>query len=285
MIIRVSIPSLALLVALLFFQNVSPQQTPPPTQHVALDFTTLPQSKVQARLEHFSTKDPEREEILRGYFADAGCPASSLTEQKVNHAKLPNLICVFPGSTESEIIVGAHFDHASEGSGVVDNWSGAAMLPSLLESLASSPRKHKFVFIGFSGEESGLTGSDYYAKKMSDEEVRETRIMVNIDCIGLGPISVWLTHSDKHFADMFYGMSKIVNFPLRVMNADLIADEDGSSFRKRNVPVLMLHSVDSDSIFILHSPDDKLSAIRMADYYKSYQLIAAYLAYLDSTLN
>jgi Zn-dependent M28 family amino/carboxypeptidase len=270
---------------LLLFENPNTQTQSPPVHLVKINVTTLPDAKVEGRLSHFSRKDPEREEILKGYFMESGCPADALTEQKVNHEKLPNVICVLSGTAESEIIVGAHFDHASEGSGVVDNWSGAAMLPSLLESLAPYPRKHKFVFVGFSGEEDGLIGSDYFAKKMSDAEVRDTRVMVNIDCIGLGPISIWLTRSDRHFADLFYAMSKSMEIPMNVMNADQVADEDGSSFRKRNIPTLMLHSVDSDSFPILHTSRDNISAIKMSDYYKSYRLIATYLAYLDSTLN
>ena len=35
---------------------------------------------------------------------------------------------------------------------------------------------------------------------------------------------------------------------------------------------------------ILHSPRDKMTAIRMNDYYDSYKLIAEYLAYLDDSL-
>jgi hypothetical protein len=35
---------------------------------------------------------------------------------------------------------------------------------------------------------------------------------------------------------------------------------------------------------ILHSPSDKMAAVKMNDYYDSYQLIAKYLAYLDDTL-
>ena len=36
---------------------------------------------------------------------------------------------------------------------------------------------------------------------------------------------------------------------------------------------------------ILHSESDNLSAIRMDDYYDSCYLIAAYLAYLDGKLD
>ncbi len=59
------------------------------------------------------------------------------------------MICVLPGNSEKVIIVGAHFDHVSDGSGVVDNWSGASLLPSLYQALKDHPRKHTFIFIGF----------------------------------------------------------------------------------------------------------------------------------------
>ena len=36
---------------------------------------------------------------------------------------------------------------------------------------------------------------------------------------------------------------------------------------------------------ILHSDSDNLSAIRVDDYYDSYHLIAVYLAYLDGKLD
>jgi len=45
-----------------------------------------------------------------------------------------------------------------------------------------------------------------------------------------------------------------------------------------------LHSVTDETWSTLHSPTDKLAAVRMSDYYDSYKLIAQYLAYLDDTL-
>jgi hypothetical protein len=45
-----------------------------------------------------------------------------------------------------------------------------------------------------------------------------------------------------------------------------------------------LHSVTDETWPMLHSPSDKLAAIRMSDYYDSYKLIAQYLSYLDNAL-
>jgi Zn-dependent M28 family amino/carboxypeptidase len=247
--------------------------------------TEVTQESIETRLRHFSRKDVEREQILKALFQEVGCRDEHLTEQPVKRAKLPNLICVLPGNGDSEIIVGAHFDHAPEGSGVVDNWSGASLLASFYQALRAEPRKHTIIFIAFSGEEGGLYGSEEYAKQLTVEQIAKIRAMVNIDCLGLGPTKVWLHHSDHHLADVFYGVSKSMDLPLGIVDAEQVADEDSSSFSKRRIPTIMLHSVTQDNISILHSKQDDIPAIKIADYYDSYRLIVTYLAYLDSTLN
>jgi len=90
----------------------------------------------------------------------------------------PKCICVLPGSSGKVIIVGAHFDHVSEGDGVVDNWSGASLLPSPYQAVKNEPRKHTYIFIGFTDEEKGEVGSHSYAQRMTKEEVAATDAMV-----------------------------------------------------------------------------------------------------------
>jgi putative aminopeptidase FrvX len=272
--------ALAAILALLFaspLQNASAQ--------TSIHLNDVPRETIETRLRSFSLKDAEREKILKTAFLEVGCRDEHLSEQAVKRAKLPNLVCVLPGSADSEIIIGAHFDHVSAGSGVVDNWSGAAMLASFYEALSIEPRKHKFVFVAFSGEEQGLFGSEEYAKQLTPEAIAKIRVMVNLDSLGLGPTKVWLSHSDHHLADVLYGISKTMNIPLAVMDGDQFGDEDSSSFIKRKVPTVMIHSVTAQNFPILHSKRDDLSAVNLADYFDSYRLISAYLAYLDSTLN
>ena len=48
---------------------------------------------------------------------------------------------------------------------------------------------------------------------------------------------------------------------------------------------LLIHSITQEPLPILHSPRDRMDAIHLADYYDTYRLIAAYLAYLDVTLD
>jgi putative aminopeptidase FrvX len=266
--------------ALLFaspFQNASAQTT--------IHLNVVSNEVIEARLRSFSRKDAEREQILKTAFQEVGCRDEHLSEQAVKRAKLPNLICVLPGSADSEIIVGAHFDHVSEGSGVVDNWTGAAMLVSFYQALTIEPRKHTFVFVAFSGEEQGLFGSEEYAKQLTPEQISKIRVMINLDSLGMGPTKVWLSHSDHHLADVLYGISKTMDIPLAVMDGDQFGDEDSSSFIKRRVPTVMIHSVTAQNFPVLHSKRDDISAVKLTDYYDSYRLISTYLAYLDSTLN
>jgi len=246
---------------------------------------TLPPEEIEKRLQRGDARDADREKSLKQMFEAAGCAGDRLVEQPVKHQKLPNVICTLPGADDSEIVVGAHFDHVEEGKGIVDNWSGAGLLPSFLEGLSIAPRKHTIVFVGFSSEEVGLKGSDYYVKQLSREQLAKIHAMINIDSIGAGPTKIWMTHSDQRLAQLFFGIAKSMHSPAGVMNADSVGDEDGSSFRLFHVPTLMIHSLTVENFPILHSSRDKISAMHMSEYYETYRLTLVYLAYLDSTLD
>lgn len=69
------------------------------------------------------------------------------------------------------------------------------------------------------------------------------------------------------------------------MNVPEGADDDADSFRDRKVPTITFHSVTTETWPVLHSPQDDFPAVKWDDYYDSYRLIVAYLAYLDQALN
>ena len=213
---------------------------------------------------------------------EAGCNGERLTEQTIRDRKQKNLICTLQGDSEGVFIIGAHFDfHEEYGDGVVDNWSGASLLPSLFESLKSQSPKHTFRFIGFAEEEKGLIGSTFYTKQLKPEEIETIRVMIDLDSLGLGPTKIWLTHSDEKMAAALKSVASALNLPLEIVNADHVGDEDSTPFRKLHIPTVMLHSITQQTLSILHSPNDNVGKIRFSDYYDTYRLIAAYLAYLD----
>jgi Zn-dependent M28 family amino/carboxypeptidase len=216
-------------------------------------------------------------------FAGAGCDDQHLSEQPVKGSKQPNVICVLPGSSSKVIIVGAHFDHVSAGDGVVDNWSGASLLPSLLEAVKIEPRTHTYIFVGFTDEEKGEVGSHFYAKQLSEEQVGATDAMVNMDTLGLAPTEIWVSHSDKRLSSALIYIAKQLGLPVKAINVEQIGSTDSEQFVARKIPSITIHSLTQETwnARILHTSKDRMSAMQLDDYYQTYKLLSAYLAFLD----
>lgn len=247
-------------------------------------YTLFGRDVIETRVKAFSTNDTQREIILKNMFTEAGC-GEHISEPAVDHVKQPDLVCVLPGQTEHVIIVGAHFDHVDAGDGVVDNWSGASLLPTLYQGLRTAPRQHTFIFVSFSGEEKGELGSRSYVNKMSKEDVERTSAMVNMDTLGLGPTAVWVSHSDRLLTAALGGIAHSLKLPISGVNVERVGSTDSEQFARRNIPRITIHSLTQNTLHILHSPRDNLSALRLDDYYDSYHLMAAYIAYLDTLLD
>ncbi len=251
-----------------------------------LEFATVTRDVMMARLKRVSHKPKERMANLKLLFEEAGCKGEHVAEQPVKGVKFPNLTCTLPGAGHSTIIVGAHYDHWERlGAGAVDNWSGATMLPNLYEALAQKPRRHRFVFAGFTAEEKGLVGSRWFAERLSAEELTRIRAYVNIDCIGLGPPKVWVNASDPQLTAALLAVGQALQLKIGGVNVDKVAADDSRSFAALKVPVVSIHSVTQQNIGILHSLQDQLPAIQPDDYYNTAKLIGAFLAYLDMRLD
>ncbi len=245
-------------------------------------YTQLQRDVIESRLRQYADRNPAREAIIKRIFEEAGC-GEHLEEQPVPHTSAPNVICTLPGAGDGMILIGAHFDHVRSGDGIVDNWSGASLLPSLYQSLSSVPRQHTYVFISFTDEEKGFVGSDFYAKRLTGEEASRIQEMIDIDTLGLGPTEVWASNSDPRLVEELTNLASAMGLPAFIMNVEGIGDSDGRSFKRRRIPIITLHTVTKDTLRILHTSNDNLAAVKLDDYYDSYRLIAAYLVLLDSS--
>jgi Peptidase family M28 len=270
-----------MLTALLFLLLLSPASS----NSVTLHFNLSPRDVMESRLKKYGGDNRQREATLKQMFGEAGC-GENIVEQPIRGSKVPNVICRLPGGSDKTIIVGAHFDRAAEGDGVVDNWSGASLLPSLYEALKVEPRKHTYLFIGFSEEEKGLVGSKFYVSRMTNEQVAGTLAMVNIDTLGLGPPEVWYSHSDRSLTLDLFHVAVVLDIQVSPLDVEQAGTSDAESFAERHIPRITIHSLTQDTwnAGILHSPKDKISEIRLEDYYNTYHVIAAYLAYLDDVV-
>ena len=257
---------------------------PAAAQTVQVKYRTLPKEEIERRLRSFQDSNSKREQKLYQMFGDAGCTAH-LSEQAVKHVKAPNVICTLPGETDTGIVVGAHFDFVDRGRGVVDNWSGCSLLPSLFSDLASVSRRHTFVFVGFTAEERGLIGSKFYIGQLGKEELKGISAMVNLDSLGTSQTKLELDRGDKKLASALHLVALHYNLPLSVMNVHRVGRSDSDSFQDRHVPAISIHSLNNETFPILHTTRDQIDKIRMDDYYDTYRLVDVYLAYLDVILD
>lgn len=249
----------------------------------SIPFTPVAREVVEKRLAAYVTKNDGREPAVRKIFEDAGCSGEKLTEQPVRGVKAPNLICGLHGKMESSIIVGAHFDLEEAGHGVVDNWSGASLLPSLYQGLASTPREHTFRFVAFSGEEKGLLGSKAYVRDMAKTK-ESVAAMINLDTLGLAETEVWASRADPQLVNLIRRVAGALELPLSAVNVEQVGSTDSEPFREKKVPTITIHSLTQETLPLLHSPRDRIEAIRMDEYYRTYRLVLAYLAVIDQNL-
>lgn len=111
-----------------------------------------------------------------------------------------NVVGYIPGKkSDTTIVIGAHYDHLGWGTeastyrgperlthnGADDNASGTSAVLELARYFASKKEdlNYSILFCAFSGEESGLLGSNYFTKNMTINP-HTVRLMVNFDMIG-----------------------------------------------------------------------------------------------------
>jgi Iap family predicted aminopeptidase len=119
---------------------------------------------------------------------------------------------------------------------------------------------------------------------MAKDQVSATDAMINMDTLGLAPTEVWASHSDKQLTGVLAFVAKQLNLPVTGVNVEQIGSTDSEQFAARKIPSITIHSLTQETwnARILHTSKDRLPAVRLDDYYDSYRLIAAYIAFLDT---
>jgi len=203
----------------------------------------------------------------------------------VNRSKEPNLICEVAGTGESprKIIVGAHFDSVG-GDGIIDNWSGAVLLPSLSEFLRRKPRRHTFEFVGFAGEEKGLLGSRTYVESISRDERTRIAAVITMDSLGLTATKCWPNGSTNELVTIAAAVARALKLDFGGVNVDRVGTTDSQIFKEAHIPVLSLHSVTQETWKTINSSKDVWPAVSWKDYYDTHRFVSALLVYLDWSL-
>jgi len=242
--------------------------------------------QLEASVKQVPVKIVDRVERVKQLFQQAGCGTEYLQVAYNGGTPYPNVICTLPGHSHNTIVVGANVDKPDDGNGVIDNWTGAAMLAHLYRSLAVSPREHSFVFIGFGHVLLNQQGARGYVRRLSADRRDHIRAMVDLKGLGLGATSVWSTQADPNLRMDLVAVAKAVGLPLQSVRFFTNVSTDSQVFLYWGIPAITITSFGMDNARLLAEPyrDRDTSQIDIASYYDTARLVSLYLAYLDETL-
>jgi hypothetical protein len=248
---------------------------------------TIDATRLEATLNEVPERNEERIERVAELFQQAGCGGEMLRVAMPGLTRYPNVICTLPGESRKTILVGAHVDRPPEGKGIVDNWTAASLLPHLYRALAVQRRHHSFLFVGFGQVALKQQSSKGFLRRLGEEKRERIRAMVNIKGLGLGPTAIWGTQADRNLRQDLFAVAKALGLPLESVRFYKNINVDSKSFIAHGIPAITIHSFSPSNAQVLSQPgkDREVSQVDLGAYYDSARLLAAYLAYLDDTLD
>jgi len=209
------------------------------------------------------------------------------------NVRMANIVGMIPGVNRSlsaePVIIGAHYDHlgidAQSGRhfpGADDNASGIATLIEVASHLARAfTPQRPIIFVAFSGEETGLLGSQYFVNNPpAGFEAGDFYAMINLDAVGRldgRDLQVFATDSAYEWPFMAQGIGFTIgvnsSFP-----ANTIASSDHVSFLNAGIPAIHLFSGVHEDYHQLSDSADSLDLVGMADVALWLEEAAVYLA-------
>ena len=155
---------------------------------------------IASRFEDLGLKPSGTSGYFQPFFVkDADTPheqAAISSEDTVQGIEGRNLIALMDNPGSDIVVIGAHYDHLGYGSfsslhrgdsaihnGADDNASGIAAMLAIANYFKSNSINSDLLFIGFSGEEKGLWGSNYFTKNPT-VDLSNVNFMVNMDMVG-----------------------------------------------------------------------------------------------------
>ena len=244
-----------------------------------IKFSPLPESTLVERREPVPAIT-QRQARLEELFRQAGCRGDAITEQKIASLPEANVICRLAGKSHETIIIGANYGQAPP-----DNWSAAALLPSIYQALTHRKRRHTFLFVAFADENRTLGGSDFFASHLNQGELDHTEAMINLDALGFSPTKVSTQHSDAELVKDLIATVYLLKRSISQVDLSRAVKTDSESFVAKHIPRITLHSLTLEDVTEPRDADpSSLRQFRADNYYGSYYLVSGFLSYLDATL-
>lgn len=205
-------------------------------------------------------------------------------------ARAANLIARLPGRGEGRtVVLSAHYDGHNCGESALDNATGAAVALEMARLLV--PYTGKFFndleIHFFTVEEWSLQGSRAYADSLSEDNVKQIALNLNLDVVAGSPKLTFLCNGFGDLAE--WARETLRDEPARCEVSEWVAhNSDHANFLRRGIPSIRLlagmNEEDSDCGFHL-SPADTTDKVRREDLAAAAGAAArVLLAALDSEL-
>lgn len=207
--------------------------------------------------------------------------------------EIDNVVGVLEGKgplANETVVVGAHYDHLGFGpfgsrrpneravhNGADDNATGTAAVMELARRFAAREEKpaRRMVFVGFTGEERGLLGSNYYVKNPLIP-LEDTIAMINFDMIGnlrQQGLHVGGVRTGKEFPEL---VEKVVaGGSMKIDTSIPMGGSDHLGFYRKGIPVIFFHTGLTD---LYHTPEDDFSTINVDGVVQSIDFAEKLLA-------
>jgi len=249
------------------------------TPHAAQSTLTIStEQELEADLKAVPCKEDLRLASVKSLFLKMGATEDEITTE--NFKGVENLIIRKQGQSDERIVIGAHYDKATNGCGAIDNWTGIVTIAHLYRTLKRLVLKKSLLFVAFGKEELGLIGSHAMVSAIPKEELDKYCAMVNIDSLGLGAPQV----ADNMATDK---IKKLAVETASRMNMELghslvYGDSDSSSFAARKIPACTIHGLTNEYHSLLHTSRDTANKINPKSVYLGYRFALLMIASISN---
>src|SRR5215510_8538014 len=236
--------------------------------------------EIRSEFDSVPCKNGDRLKAVKALYEKMGAKAEEIAVEKVRGVENVVIRKAAAADSPEKIVIGAHYDKTPDGCGAIDNWTGVVAVAHIYRSVKDLSLKKNIIFAAFGKEEEGLVGSSAMAGAIKKEQVAEYCAMINIDSLGLGAAQVADNMSTKKLVDFAESLAKEMNAPFA---HGLLAggDSDSTSFNRKGIPALTIHSLTKEWRKILHSSNDNPSKVNHESVYLGYRLALALLVRVD----
>lgn len=222
--------------------------------------------------------------LCKNYYQYFRFPNTRTTPPIVKAGYRSQNVCGYiPGETDTMIVFTAHYEHLGMNGdtifyGAHDNASGTAAVMDLAR-MANLQRGHyTYVFLLFSGEESGLIGSGYFVDNPLIN-LSKVKLLINIDLFCGGEDGFMVVNANSRetsaYVDLMERINDVHGYAAKIGRRDNAANSDHYYFTSE-CPAIFIYTL-GGPFGGYHSPTDTCNGCGLGNYINFMTLLRAFL--------